>query len=331
MAMSKPQVGAFTTVRPDATHESVPRRVPLHRRVPLRWLVVLVTGVALFGLVYAVLRDTGNPLYLPSLLLLGAAVVPMTFITLIRELQVSSRISLAQVILGVVLGGVIGTVLAGQLEYEAARNLGSLPNPLVGLIEESSKLAVVAAMLVGRKARGVDGLILGVAVGSGFAALETMGYGFVTLLLAKGNLAPVTDILMLRAVSAPGGHVAWTGLAAAALFSAPHARRRWWGWVRFLLVFAGVIALHAAWDATASGHRYLWVAALSFLLLLAVTWQLHRAQSGAASSAATPVDAHQHHQRDTSQPHAQLATGVADTHPTERHAQGEQVSTRRQG
>jgi RsiW-degrading membrane proteinase PrsW (M82 family) len=278
-----PQLDAVTTSRADAT------RRPWHRRLPLRWLIVLITGVALFGLVYAVQRGTGNPLYLPSLLLLGAAVVPVTFTTLIRELQVSSRISLAQVIVGVVLGGVIGTVIAGQLEFEATRHLGSLPTPLIGLIEESSKLAVVAVMLLGRRARAVDGLILGVAVGSGFAALETMGYAFVTLLVAGGKLGPVTDVLMLRAVSSPGGHAAWTGLAAAALLAAPRARRRWLGWVGFLVVFACAISLHATWDATASGHGYLWVAALSFMLLLAVTWRLHRAQSDDASSAATPA------------------------------------------
>jgi RsiW-degrading membrane proteinase PrsW (M82 family) len=275
-----PQVDV-TTADPAAT------RAVRRRWLPLRWLVVLVSGVALFGLVYAVLRGTGNPIYIPSLLLLGAAVVPVTFITLIRELEVSSRISLAQVIVGVVLGGVIGTVVAGQLEYEAVRHLGSLPTPLIGLIEESSKLAIPAMMLVGRGALGVDGLILGVAVGSGFAALETMGYAFVTLLSAGGSLQPVTDILMLRAVASPGGHAAWTGLAAAALFSVSRAGHRWWGWLRFLLVFACAISLHAAWDATANGHGYLAVAALSFLLLLAVTWRLHRAQSGAAARAAT--------------------------------------------
>jgi protease PrsW len=266
------QVAAPASAPPSETHEG------LRRRLPWRWLVVLVIGAALFGMVYAVLRGTGNPMYIPSLLLLGAAVVPATFTTLIRELGLASRISLAQVIAGVVLGGVIATVIAGQLEYEAAIHLGSLPTPLIGLIEESAKLAVPAVLMArSRPWRGVDGLILGVAVGSGFAALETMGYGFVTLLLAGGNLGQVTDVLMLRAIAAPGGHAAWTGLAAAALFSAPHARRRWWGWVRFVLVFAGVVGLHAAWDSTATGHGYLAVGALSFLLLLAVTWKLHRA------------------------------------------------------
>jgi RsiW-degrading membrane proteinase PrsW (M82 family) len=273
-----PQADTVTTATPQATQHGGTRGIPL------RWLGVLAIGLGLFGLVYAALRGTGNPVYIPSLILLGAVVVPATFTTLIRELDVSSRITLGQVIAGMVVGGVIGTVIAGQLEYDAARHLGSLPTPLIGLIEESAKLVVPAvlvvwAMLSGRGPwRAVDGLILGVAVGSAFATLETMGYGFVSLLVPGGSLQQVTDVLMLRALAAPGGHAAWTGLTAAALFAAPGAHRRWWGWARFVLVFVFVVVLHAAWDSTATGHGYLVVGTLSFLLLLAVTWRLHREQ-----------------------------------------------------
>jgi protease PrsW len=248
------------------------------RRLRLRWLVVLVTGVALYAMVYAVLRGTGNPLYVPSLLLLGAAVVPVTFTTLIQDLQLQLRISLTQIISAAVLGGVVGTVIAGQLEFEAVRHFGALPAPLVGLIEESAKLAVLVGMLAWKRPRALDGLVLGVAVGSGFAALETMGYGFVTLLQDGGHLQPVTDVLMLRALASPGGHAAWTGLAAAAFFPADGMRRRRRGWLRFLLVFTSVVFLHSIWDATAGGHGYLLVAVVSFVTLLVVTWRLHRAQ-----------------------------------------------------
>ena len=244
---------------------------------PLRWLGVLLAGLALFAMVLTVLVDTGNPLYVPSLLLLGAAVVPVTFITFIDELPGSRRLSFGRIATGAVLGGVIGTVVAGQLEFETVRTLGVLPTVMIGLIEESAKLAVPVAMLARRRPRTIDGLVVGVAVGSGFAALETMGYAFVTLLHAGGNLAPVTGVLVLRAIASPGGHAAWTGLACAALFAAHRARHRVLGWLRFLLVFAGVVTLHATWDSTVDGAGHVIVGAVSFLLLMAVTWRLHRA------------------------------------------------------
>ncbi|MQA85725.1 MAG: PrsW family intramembrane metalloprotease [Streptosporangiales bacterium] len=210
----------------------------------LRWLAVLAAGLALFVAVLAVLLDTGNPLYVPSLLLIGA-------------------------------------VVAGQLEFETVRELGALPTLLIGLIEESAKLAVPAVMLAVTltrlRPRAMDGLVLGVAVGSGFAALETMGYAFVALLRAGGHLEPVTILLLLRAVTSPGGHAAWTGLVCAALFAIWGASRGWLAWLRFLLVFVGVVVLHAAWDSTAGGSGHLIVGGLSFALLMVVTWRLHRA------------------------------------------------------
>lgn len=247
-------------------------------RVHLRWLAVFLAGVAMFVAVLAVLLDSGNPVYVPSLLLLGAAVVPVTFTTFVVERNLVRRISIGQVLAGAVLGGVIGAVVAGQLEFETARELGSLPTVLIGLIEESAKLAVPAVMLAWRRPRAMDGLVLGVAVGSGFAALETMGYAFVTLLHSGGQLGPVTVLLFLRAVASPGGHGAWTGLACAALFAIRGARRRGLAWLRFLLVFAGVVAMHATWDSTANGYGHLVVGAVSFVVLILVTWRLHRTE-----------------------------------------------------
>jgi RsiW-degrading membrane proteinase PrsW (M82 family) len=252
----------------------------------LRWITVLVAGAGLYAAVLFTLRHTHDVLFVPSLLLVGAAVVPVTFTTFVSGLPHQRRLRFAQVACVAALGGVIGTVLAGSLEFEATRALGALPNLLVGLIEESAKLAVPALILIWRKLRPLDGLVLGVAVGSGFAALETMGYSFVALVGTGGQLGPVTRLLLLRSVAAPGGHAAWTGLACAALFAIRTSDRGWFGWLRFLSVFAGVIVLHATWDSLAAGNGYLVVGGASFALLMAVTWVLHRmtiASSGVVS------------------------------------------------
>ena len=60
----------------------------------------------------------------------------------------------------------------------------------VGLIEEASKLIVPAAilLLVRRYRTAADGLLLGVAAGAGFAAMETMGYAFTTLVTSRGSI-----------------------------------------------------------------------------------------------------------------------------------------------
>ncbi|MDX6234480.1 MAG: protease PrsW, partial [Nocardioidaceae bacterium] len=158
----------------------------------------------------------------------------------------------------------------------------------IGLIEESAKLAVPVVILAWRKPRPWDGLVLGVAVGSGFAALETMGYAFVALIQSGGHLGSVTHLLLIRSLAAPGGHAAWTGLSCAALFAIRTSRRRWLGWARFIIVFAGVIVLHATWDSLAADNGYLIVGGASFLLLMAVTWHLHRNDVARSSGPAEP-------------------------------------------
>lgn len=263
------------------------------RHWPVRWVAVLLGGIALFALLYAVLRNTGNPVYLPSLLLLGAAVVPATFATFFNEAFGRARVSAGMVATGAILGGTIATVVAGQLEADTIRTLGGLPTLLIGLIEESAKLAVPLLLLANRRVRAIDGLVLGVAVGSGFAAMETMGYAFVELFRAHGQLLPVTDLLVLRALSSPGGHAAWTGLACAALFGVRGASTKWIAWLRFGLTFAAVVVLHAAWDTPLVGPWHTGIGLLSFAVLLAVALRLRHALrrddlSSPGGSALTP-------------------------------------------
>jgi hypothetical protein len=45
------------------------------------WIGTFVVGAALYLLVLAVLTDTDNPNLFPTMILLGALVVPLTFVT----------------------------------------------------------------------------------------------------------------------------------------------------------------------------------------------------------------------------------------------------------
>ena len=155
------------------------------------------------------------------------------------------------------LGGVIGTIVAATLEFDVLRDLGGLPMLGVGLIEETSKLLVPLALLIGlrRHRTRADGLLIGVACGAGFAALETMGYAFTTLIKSGGDITDTVDILLLRGFLSPAGHMAWTGIAAAALYAAAATRRR-----REILQFVGAfvvaVVLHTLWDSHGLDDRH---------------------------------------------------------------------------
>lgn len=219
----------------------------------LRWLQIFVSGLVLLSLTEQVLVSTSNPNYIPSVILLGAFLVPVTFVTYLYERLPRWEVELPSVAVCFVWGGVLGTVVAGSLEYSLAASLGFLPKLLIGLIEESAKLLVpLVFYFLGRYRSEAAGIVLGVATAMGFAALETMGYGFVTLLQSRGNLGVLDEVLLVRGLTSPAGHAAWTGIICAVLWreraKAGHATLN----RRVVGAFVVAIVLHALWDTFAS-------------------------------------------------------------------------------
>jgi RsiW-degrading membrane proteinase PrsW (M82 family) len=223
------------------------------------WLGVLLIGLVLYVIVLRTLVRTQNPNFIPALLLLGATVVPLAFLTFAQARTGHWQVPASALVIAAFFGGVIGVVVAGTLEYDALRGLGALPMFFVALIEESAKMIVPIVLLFALLARHgrrlpSDGLVIGVASGMGFAALETMGYGFTSLLLSKGNLGVLDGVLLIRGLMSPAGHAAWTGLVCAVLWrerlKAGHATLNW----RVAGAFATAAILHASWD-TFAGMR----------------------------------------------------------------------------
>jgi RsiW-degrading membrane proteinase PrsW (M82 family) len=209
------------------------------------WLRTLVGGAAIYALVTVAAENTQNIHLLPVVLVLGALLVPVTFVVYLFE-----RLSVSPAILPTLAvcfwaGGSVGVAAAGFLEYQTLRDLGTLPMLAVGVIEESVKLAVPLWLLLrGRFRSPGTGLLVGVASGMGFAALETMGYGLVALIQSRGQIGPAEEVLLIRGLISPLGHAAWTGLVCAALWRRPRS------WRIVAAAFVTAVALHALWDST---------------------------------------------------------------------------------
>ena len=190
------------------------------------WLIVLAAGLALFEAVDHALRATHNPNLLPSLILLGAVVIPAAFVAFIYGLRLDYDVDTTTLILVAFVGGIIGVVTAGLVEYQTLQHLGALPAIAIAGAEETAKLlAPLAILLFTRHRRPADGLLIGVACGAGFAAMETMGYSAVALVQSHQNLLTVDRILLQRSLFSPATHMAWTGITAAALWHT--ADQRW--------------------------------------------------------------------------------------------------------
>jgi RsiW-degrading membrane proteinase PrsW (M82 family) len=233
-----------------------------------RWFQTLVIGVALFIFLAWVLRHTDSSSYVPALIVLGAFVVPISFVMYIYDREPGRDIPVESVIFCFLGGGALGVVIAGAIEYETLRGLG-FPKMLgVGLIEESAKLLFPLAIYFRARYRSqADGLIFGVATGMGFAGLESIGYGFGALTRSHGSIGDVEATLLVRGLMSPAGHGAWTGLVCAVLWREREKAGRNVLNASAIVAFAAAVLLHALWDTFASLTGRTLIAALGIEVL----------------------------------------------------------------
>jgi len=231
-------------------------------------LQIFFGGLVLLYLLERTLLATQSLSFVPSVLLLGAFLVPVTFTTYLYERLPEWEVPLPPLAVCFVWGGALGTVVAGSLEYDLLRSLGVLALLGVGLIEEGAKLIFpLIFYFLGRYRSEGAGILFGVSTAMGFAALETMGYGFITLLQSRGNLALLDEVLLARGLTSPAGHAAWTGLVCAVLWRERLRAGRAVLNGKVAGAFATAVVLHAVWDTFASVRSSTFVGFLSLELL----------------------------------------------------------------
>jgi RsiW-degrading membrane proteinase PrsW (M82 family) len=240
------------------------------------WLHILWLGALLWVLSVVVTFVTQNPNLVPTVILLGSFLVPITFVTYAFEHEASRALLVQNIFTAFVVGGVIGVLGASLLESALLPHTSVLTYAWVGLIEEATKL--VGLWLVARRLPMYfmrDGIVLGAAVGFGFAAFESSGYAFNALFTSKGlSLSGLIQTELLRGVLAPFGHGLWTGILGGILFRG--ARNGRLHVTRGLVFWYLVVALlHALWDSSSG------LALLVTLIATATVDQWYALQLGA--------------------------------------------------
>ncbi len=219
------------------------------------WFHTLWVGILLFVVATIILFTTGNANLYPTVILIGNFLIPVVFVTFLYDHQHLSTLTPETIGRSFGVGGILGVLGASVLEAlllpaPSAANQGlSLGSALgVGLIEEGCKIAAV--MFIARRLRhteSIDGLLLGAAVGMGFAALESTGYAFTAFLTSQGHASASIISTVIRGLFAPFGHGVWTAILGAVLFRQSTPRRfRITGLVIVTYLFVSV--LHGLWD-----------------------------------------------------------------------------------
>lgn len=230
---------------------------PIQRKARRRrsWLRVLLLGIVLFIATTIVMFLTENPNLYPTVILIGNFLIPIAFVAFLYDHQHLSTLSLDTIAICFCVGGVLGILGASILESlllpipaDPNQGISMSSGLLVGLIEEGCKL--LAVMFLARRMSHdseMDGILMGGAVGMGFAALESTGYAFTAFLLSNGHLSASIVETVIRGLVAPFGHGVWTALLSAVLFnkSRPQHFRITW---MVIITYLFVSVLHGLWD-----------------------------------------------------------------------------------
>jgi len=258
---------------------------------PRPWLFfrALAASVVLYMILSGGLDYFNNLRLLPGMMVMGTIAVPFSALLFFYEVNVRQNISLYQVLRLFFLGGILSLIIS-LVFFAWAGDIvtGSWAASTAGPIEESGKL--LALILVARSPRyhyKLNGLLMGAAIGTGFAVFESMGYAFDNLLdgvfaLTRGmKVAPVemmTDNIFTRGVLSPFGHIVWTAIAGAALWRAKGAHPFRMSMLlngKFWHLFLIPVLLHVLWNSPLLPNipyygRYLLLGFIAWFVVLAL-------------------------------------------------------------
>lgn len=271
---------------------------------PWFFMRVLLFLLAVYFILSKTVDIFSNPRLVPGLMMMGSLAVPLATAVLLWELNTPRNVSFVQVLMLVCLGGVIA--LLGTLIADSFSAFGWLGDPAAGIEEESMKLAAV--ILVARNIKHkyiLNGIVFGAAIGCGFAAFESAGYAFyngflfgymqtllehtdvlskihnaddllsVISLISKTAYPRMSNLIEMRAYLAPFGHVAWTAIAAGALWRVKGSQPFHFKMLidpSFLRTFSIPVVLHALWDSDLVENHDAVVRNALFALLGCIGW-----------------------------------------------------------
>jgi RsiW-degrading membrane proteinase PrsW (M82 family) len=224
-----------------------PQPLPKPRKKSNWWRILLII-FALYIVGIAIILFTGNIILFPTVSLLGSFMIPIAYVTFFYDRKHLSALTLPSIAMTFLYGGLLGVFAASILEPIFVSNLDFATAFVIGLIEEFVK--IIGVLIIARRwghNSELDGMLLGAAAGMSFAALESMGYGFMALLQSGGSLSATVGVTLLRGLLSPLGHGTWTAILVGVLFRESLCCRFRINW-RVIGAFLLVVALHGLWD-----------------------------------------------------------------------------------
>lgn len=241
------------------TLKTTPSLINVKGEWPKPWMFLrcLISSLVLY-LIFSVALDLFVNLNLiPGLVILGTVAVPVSGAVFFFELNVWKNISLFEIGKFIIAGGVVSIIIALLLFSFYDTNFSWLSAASAGIIEEPAKLLTLVFMTRNNEHHyKLNGLVLGAAIGTGFAIFESMGYSICALITSENIELGISDLRMTtiwRGILSPFCHIVWTAIAGAALWRVCNGRPKAENFLnpKFLRVFAVSILCHMVWNYSA--------------------------------------------------------------------------------
>jgi RsiW-degrading membrane proteinase PrsW (M82 family) len=194
--------------------------------------------------------------------------VPASALVLFFEANVFKNISFYQVTKIAILGGALALIVVLVLDkLFPVASLDLFGVLVTGIVEETSKVLVASYFVRKLNISHVfNGLLLGAAVGTGFAAFENIQF-----MITDSNQLVSMEAALFRTATSISDHTEWCAIATAALVLAkgnqPLRSATFWDY-KFLRFFGLVILIHMCWDWSAFDT----ISILRYIILAIITW-----------------------------------------------------------
>lgn len=208
-----------------------------------------------------------------ALMIVITVSVPIAATILFFEANIYRNISVLRVIIISLIGGLLSLILT-MVFKDITGTQNTTPNYwgalITGLTEEAGKVLIAAYFVKQLNSKSIfNGLLIGAAVGSGFAAFENICY---MVDGQSGELVGITGVLN-RALFSIADHTEWCAIATAGLIIANRNHDFRWNSLlsnKFLRFFILVVVIHALWDLNALDN----LGDIRYIILICVTWTI---------------------------------------------------------
>lgn len=204
------------------TKSTTPKIDEINLDYPQPWLffrLVTVSIILFYAFVFAYYAFENINL-VPGLIFSGSFAVPISTLFLFYELNIRRNIPLWQIMRLVLFGGILSMFIALILFQNTETLSYAFGASAAGIVEEPAKLGALLILMRGKRIKKypyiLNGLLLGAAVGCGFAAFESAGYALNTGL--NSSVDKMIENIQIRGILSPFAHIVWTAVSGAAMW-----------------------------------------------------------------------------------------------------------------